>query len=79
MVIDRQDNAINICEMKFYNTEYILNADHAKIMRLRKTNFIETTKTKKQIITTLITTYGLVKNIQSPEIDNCLTINSLFE
>jgi AAA+ ATPase superfamily predicted ATPase len=79
MLIDRLDNAVNICEMKYYNTEIILNADTAKKIRLRKANFMEATRTKKQVMTTLITTYGLVKNLHSSVIDQCLTMDVLFD
>ncbi|HMP28320.1 MAG TPA: ATP-binding protein [Saprospiraceae bacterium] len=79
MLIDRLDNAINICEMKYYNTEIILNADTSKMIRLRKANFIAATKTKKQVMTTLITTYGLVQNLHSSVIDQCITMDVLFD
>jgi uncharacterized protein len=79
LLIDRNDNAINLCEMKFYNTEYVFTADNAKKLRQKKANFIALTNTKKQVITTLITTYGLTLNAHSSIVDNCLKLDALFE
>jgi len=78
LLIDRADNTINICEAKYYNTEYLLTAKEAEHLRVRKKLFETVTKTRKQIITTMITTYGLVENKHSHSIDKLLTLESLF-
>ncbi|MEO7047461.1 MAG: hypothetical protein ABI091_19310 [Ferruginibacter sp.] len=79
MLIDRADNSINICEMKFYGTEYSLSAKEADCLRKRREFFREKTKTKKYLINTLITTFGLKQNENSVGIiDKVVLIDDLF-
>ncbi len=78
LLIDRADNAINICEMKYYGGLYTLTEAELKNLRQRKNVFQETTKTKKQLFITLITTQGLYSNAFSPLIDKQLDMNALF-
>jgi uncharacterized protein len=79
MLIDRADQAINICEMKFYNAEYTLTKKEADKLRQRREQFRAKTKTKKYLINTLITTYGLIENEYSINtIDKTITIEKLF-
>jgi len=78
LLIDRADNAINLCEAKYYNTEYILTKKEAEKIRRRKSLLQEATGNKKQIITTLISTYGLIENMHSHNIDVSLKLDSLF-
>jgi len=78
LVIDRSDNVVNLCEMKFSSTEYIIDKSYCAKLRSKKAAFIAETKTKKAAHTTLITTYGLTKNMYSAEILFQLTMNDLF-
>lgn len=79
MLIDRQDNVISLCEVKFYNDELILTkADTDSLLR-KKSIFRHLTGTKKQIFVVLITTFGLLKNKHSLGlVDNVLDMNDLF-
>lgn len=79
LLIDRDDNVINICEMKFYNSEYSIDNKYAKEI-VRKTNaFTLSTKTKKSIFVTFITSYGLIVNNHSKQyVQNELTMEHLF-
>ena len=62
LVIDRADNCINLCELKFYNTEYVVGAkDAAELMR-KKARFLASTRTKKALFVTLITANGVARN-----------------
>ena len=48
-------------------------------LRRKKSIFVHSTKSKKQIIIVLVTTFGLVHNKKSLGlIDNVLDMNSLF-
>jgi uncharacterized protein len=78
-LIDRQDNVISLCEVKFYNDELILTKANADNLRRKKSIFRHVTGTKKQIFMVLITTFGLVKNKHSLGlVDNVLDMNALF-
>jgi uncharacterized protein len=79
MLIDRSDNAINLCEMKFYGSIYELNKKEAEKLRARREQFRSKTKTKKFLINTLITTFGLKTNEHSASaVDKALGLEVLF-
>jgi len=79
LLIDRDDNIINICEMKFYNTGFILDKKYANEIAKKVDAFCLSTKTKKNIFVTFITSYGLISNKYSKQhVQSELTINHLF-
>ena len=79
MLIDRRDNVINICEMKFYADEFSISASYAKNLRTKKEGLKAVTKTKKTVLLTFITTYGVFENQQKIDlVDNDLTIDLFF-
>ena len=79
LLIDRSDNSINICEMKFYGKEYELTKSESETLRKRRELFREKTVTKKYLINTLISTYGLKDNINSAGIiDKVVVMDQLF-
>jgi uncharacterized protein len=79
LLIDRQDNVISLCEMKFYNDELILAQTDAEDLVRKRSVFRHSTHTKKQIFIVLITTYGMMKNKHSIGlIDNVLDMKILF-
>ena len=79
LLIDRQDNVISLCEVKFYNDEWVLSKTDADNLRRKKSIFRHVTGTKKQIFIVLITTFGLLKNKHSLGlVDNVLDMNALF-
>lgn len=79
LLIDRADNVINLCEVKFYNEEFIISKSDAENLRKKKSIFKHVTKTKKQIFVTLLTTFGIHQNKNSIGlIDQVLTVDDLF-
>ena len=79
LVLDRSDKIIHLCEMKFASTEYMVKKSYSEELRRKKAVFITETNTKKAAHTTLVTTYGLMKNEYSSEVLFQLTINDLFK
>lgn len=80
LLIDRQDNCINICELKFYNTEWTLDKNDADILATKRQVFIEKTGTRKTVFITLLTTMGAKKNEYFLQmVQNQLTMKVLFE
>jgi type II secretory pathway predicted ATPase ExeA len=80
MLIDRRDMVINLCEMKFCRTEYVINSEYAKELRRKIEVFRTQTQTKKSVFLTLVTTFGLKENSHSISL-NAIGVNmdSLFE
>ena len=79
LVIDRRDNCINLCEIKFYENKFILDKKYAAALQQKKRIFKEETKTRKQLFITLITTTGIQANEHSLGlIDQHLALDNLF-
>lgn len=78
MVLDRRDNIINICEMKFSKGEYTITKDYAMSLNNKVERFIESTKNKKTILLTMITTNGVVHNEYWNQIQCDITADELF-
>lgn len=78
MVLDRRDNIINICEMKFSKGEYTITKDYAMALNNKVERFIESTKNKKTILLTMITTNGVVHNEYRNQIQCDITTDELF-
>ncbi len=80
LLIDRADNAINLCEMKFYNKAIAIDKKFVDTLRTKRASFLEFSKTKKTIFNTVISSFGTDKNsIISSEIDHSLTMDCLFK
>jgi uncharacterized protein len=80
LVIDRADNVINICEMKFYKGPYTLSKGDAAEIRNKLAAFQASTQTSKNLFVTVMSTYGLKQNTYSLElIHNQILMNCLFK
>lgn len=79
LMIDRADQCINLCEMKFYNSVYSMTKEDAEDLERKKAVFRQKTQTRKAVFVTLITPYGAKENEHYlSSVDNQLTIESLF-
>ena len=79
LVIDRADQCINLCEIKFCNQEYAITKQYAQDLIRKKDRFQVGTKSKKGLFTTLITPYGVKKNMHYHScIDHQLTLEAFF-
>jgi AAA+ ATPase superfamily predicted ATPase len=79
LIIDRNDNIINLCEIKFSSGPYQIDKKYHKSMRDKKTAFVHSTRTRKAVQTTMITTFGLKQNDYSAEIVSDVVLDDLFE
>ncbi|MCB0579677.1 MAG: AAA family ATPase [Phaeodactylibacter sp.] len=80
LLIDRNDKVINLVEIKYYNAELSLSAEYAQALREKIRIFQEATNTRKHIMLTLITAFGLKANKHSLGlIDQVLGLDDLFE
>ena len=80
LLIDRQDLCINICEMKFSTTEFTIDKKYASELENKLNVFRRETQTKKTLLLTLITTYGIKDNTYKQQlVDNEISMDVLFE
>jgi AAA+ ATPase superfamily predicted ATPase len=62
LCIDRNDQVINLCEMKFSVHEFTIDKGYSENLRRKIGIFKTETKTKKAVHLTMITTFGLTEN-----------------
>ena len=80
LLIDRKDNCINICEMKFTEAGFVIDKKYAQDLQNKVAVFKQITNTKKTIFVTGISTYLFKENeYKNRWIDQELTITDLFE
>jgi hypothetical protein len=78
LVIDRDDNIINLCEMKFWNSLFEVDKSTDRALRERASAFVADTKTRKGVHLTLVTTYGLAPNRHSNLFQSVVTLEDLL-
>jgi hypothetical protein len=79
LLLDRRDNSINICEMKFYAEKYMIDKKYAAELHRKRSIFKQETNTNKHLFQTLITAHGIHGNEHSIGlVDQQLTLEDLF-
>jgi len=78
MLIDRADNVVNLCEIKYYSDMFTVNKEYHMSMMHRKNILSDSIPRTKTVRNTLITTFGLKKNEYSGIFSNVITLDDLF-
>ncbi len=80
LLLDRKDFVINLCEMKYSESEFLIDKDYAEDLANKREIFTSQTKTKKSIYLTFVTTFGIKNNEYAKRlIQNSITKDALFE
>ncbi|MDP3557885.1 MAG: ATP-binding protein [Bacteroidota bacterium] len=79
LVIDRRDGVINLCEMKFSISPFIIDKKYDAELRNKIGAFKTETRTKKSLFLTMLTTFGLQVNTYSGNVQNDLKMDVLFK
>jgi len=78
LLIDRRDRVINLCEIKFSGAQFEIKKEYDIKLKNKVEVFREATKTNKTIQMTMITTYGIKKNMYSNYVGKEITLDDLF-
>ncbi|MDR2653473.1 MAG: AAA family ATPase [Prevotellaceae bacterium] len=78
LLIERNDKVINLCEMKFANSQFVITKKYDEILRNKQEAFRNETKTNKTLHLTMITTYGVKHNEYWGNIRSEVTMDDLF-
>ena len=78
MLIDRADNTVSVCEMKYSQDEYDMTAEEAGNIRRRGNLFARAAKLRKAIQNVLITNFGMRRSKHSGVIHREVTLDDLF-
>jgi AAA+ ATPase superfamily predicted ATPase len=79
LLIDRKDQVINLCEMKFSINQFVIDKKYAENLRNKVGAFKTATNTRKSVFLTMITTYGIAENKHRYLVQNIITMGALFE
>lgn len=79
MIIDRKDDTISICEMKYCDGIFEVDKEIAANLEQKIQAFVSETETNKSIMTVLITPFGVKKSQYSSCFQNIITLDELFE
>lgn len=78
LLINRKDNVVNLCEMKFYNEKFTVNkAYYSKVVH-RQNLLAERIPRRAVIHNVLVTTEGLTYNEYSGVFQKVVTVDDLF-
>ena len=78
LLIDRADNIVNVCEMKFSDGPFAIGAEYLSELERKISVFKGVTGTAKGIHLTLITSSGLVHNACSRRVQSEVVLDELF-
>lgn len=78
LLIDRNDDVINLCEMKYAKDQYIIDSNEDMRLRRRVATFQRQSGSKKAIHLTMITTYGVQHGGYADDIQSEVTMDDLF-
>ena len=79
LIIERKDNVVNMCEIKFYSNEFSVDKSYHKTLINREELLSKELSSKMIIHKTLITTVGLKYNEYSSDFDNVIVLDDLFK
>ena len=78
LLIDRKDNVLNVCEMKFVGADFEVDNDYDRKLRHRLQWMIDRMGRKYSLQMTLVTTFGLKYGMHSGIFQQVVTLDSLF-
>lgn len=78
MLIDRDDQVIDICEMKFSHDLFTITKELDEALLHRKNLFLRVTGTRKAVRIVLVCMYGVTDNPYAGNVQNVVTMEDLF-
>lgn len=79
LLIDRDDNIINLCEMKYYNAPFTIDKKYYMNLKNKVAQLKQIIKTRKNIFLIMVTTFGISANEYSREqVQNVVETEDLF-
>ena len=79
LLIDRADNIVNLCEIKYANTRYAITKNYEEKLREKMEAFRQEIAPRKAIHLLMLTTFGIKQNLYSGIVQNEVTLDDLFE
>ena len=78
LIIDRKDRVSSLCEIKFYNGEFIIDRDCYDGLINKKEIYLKTSGTRNSVQMVMITSYGLANSKYNNLINRSIKLEDLF-
>ena len=78
LLIDRKDQIVNLCEMKYSADDFVITKGVEESLRHKVSDFKMLAKTRSAVHVTLVTTYGLKSSKYSGAVQSVVTSDDLF-
>jgi uncharacterized protein len=69
---------VNLCELKYSDTPYVINKKYAQTLRERMEIFRRVTGTSKSLFTTFVTVHGVAPGLHASVVSNEVRAAALF-
>jgi hypothetical protein len=80
LVIERADRSVNLCEMKFSESEFVIDKAYARELERKRDAYRAASANRKAMFLTLISTYGVRANDHAQRLGvRSLTMDALFD
>jgi len=79
LVLERDDQVVDLCEIKYSGTLYEITKDYANKLTERMNLFKQQTKTRKALHLVMITPFGLKSNLYQGIVQNEITLEDLMK
>ncbi len=79
LILTRNDNVVNMCEIKYYGDKFSVGKEYYQVLLHRQEILAEEISPKYSIHNTLVTTFGLAYNEYSGIFSSVITLDDLFE
>jgi len=78
LLIDRADNTVNLCEMKYSIDRFTIDKDYEMNLRRKISLLSRQPRFRKSVRLTFVTTFGVERNIHSGMVCDEVTLDDLF-
>ena len=78
LLIDRKDDIVSVCEMKWASEPYVIDKNYDEKLRNKVAAFIRETGTNKSVLVSMVTTYGVKENTYSDAVQSQVVLEDLF-
>ena len=78
MLLTRNDNVVNLCEIKFWKGKFSIDKNYDEVLRERVQTLSQFMTKRQSIHLTFISTFGLKTNEYSGEVQSSITLDDLF-
>ena len=78
LILDRDDNVIDLCEMKFTRERFLVTAEYHEKLLNKRARFLEVADKSKGVHLILVSAQDAVRNAYIDEFQKVIALDALF-